>query len=296
MHRTFHNTESTPYRGTLILSRLLFTIHWIISPNCSWPRSFPPLQIILLQIVLTIFEDSSSSEDLLRIDYCTSETRDSSTVNAGESSVAHDAERKDGEAVCLKAVTEDFLTSVAKATCELYQSIYGKKAGNYNDNNRGGVDSNSNESCNSGLLNNENSQGVLLLCLNVLGAGLSYPPRDLGSRLRNRVASTGILDTCCLLLKSNEVRKTAFMARKVKDREEKAKNLSRIEKEVPSSSALKSEGNGEEASKSREHPDALTEEEETEGDLVKSALQVIGNLAYGCHSVQVCASVCVRLC
>ena len=209
---------------------------------------------------------------------------------------------RDRGAVPLKAVTEDFLVSVAEATCELYWRIYGERMGSDNGNS-GGADSSCNGTSNSGMRDNENDQGVLLLCLNVLGAGLSYPPRDLGSRLRNRVASSGIINTCCLLLKRNEERKAAFMARKVKDREEKAKRLSRIEKEQdkekekevpPSSSSIKTEGNADETSKSREHPDALTEEEETEGDIVKSALQVIGNLAYGCHAVQVrgCVYVC----
>jgi hypothetical protein len=297
-------------------------------------------QIILLQIVLTIFEDSSLVGDLLLIDYSAEMSCESRRALTGSS------ESEENEAkLCRKSVTEDFLVNVAGLIDILYQrkchvspegrhedrdddkhnnsgsedSITKKSAGSRSSNGNSRIDPSSVTSSGSGLRDRDSSE-MLLLCLNVLGAGVSYPPRDLGSVLRGRIGGESkVLDTCCKILMNNEKRKTDFIAQKVKDRDSKRERLARTQAEETATATATSSGNrisegrlcaadsdsvenkkdidsssgGGSSSSSngpgydgeRERP--LTEEEQVEGELVKAALQVIGNLAYGCASVQV---------
>ena len=155
---------------------------------------------------------------------------------------------------------------------------------------------------------------MLLLSLNVVGAGVSYLPRDLGSEARGVVGAehTKILNTCCCILKDNDAKKLAYMANKVEERKRHQEDLIRAQNEEDGSTSHTRENcQGSESSSDIQPPDGnnrhtdsskedkgasgrsgeipyrLTAEEEKEGELVKAALQVIGNLAYGCSSVQV---------
>jgi hypothetical protein len=249
--------------------------------------------------------------------------------------------------LCRKSVTEDFLVNTAGMIDILYQRNYhvtsedrdrdrdeekndnsglengslDKSAGDRSSNGNSKKDHSSATPSGSSLRDGDSSE-ILLLCLNVLGAGTSYPPRDLGSVLRGRIGGeTKVLDTCCKILMSNEKRKTDFIAQKVKDRESKRERLDRAQGEetatatatgnrvsegrlcaadsnpvestkdsscsstVGGSCSCTSSSSGSNGSGERERP--LAEKEQVDGELVKAALQVIGNLAYGCASVQV---------
>jgi hypothetical protein len=309
-----------------------------------------------LQIVLTILEDSSLVEELLLIDYSADTSGEKRVERSGESGGAHidSSESKENEpTLCKKSMTEDFLLNTAGLIDILYKRNYhitseDKDKNIEIDKHEDSDPKNSSTSNSSSMSTGNGSEDVissvtpnscsrmdsdgsemLLLCLNVLGAGVSYPPRDLGSALRGRIGGESkVLDTCCKILMRNEKRKTDFIAQKVKDRETKAKRLAKVEAEESpsvtsqapaavnrmfegrlsdpeenkndncssSSSSSSSASSSSSSSSSSSHQESgyngererpLTEEEQMEGELVKAALQVIGNMAYGCASVQV---------
>ena len=248
-----------------------------------------------------IYEDSSLSEELVQSEY---RSQDKSEYQTGYKSETTPNKNQ-------------FLHTLSDLTEVLYSRIYK----NDEDNNK-----NSN-SINSVNYSNNGSYDLLLLCLNTLGAGVSYPPRDRGAPLRASIGGTKILDTCCKILDRSQKRKTQFLRRKATEREEKIAKLAALDLDAErecentavseNSNSSGSIGNNSSSSSSsssssdnttnttdattvrnvhknghnNEHPDQITEEEEREGELVKTALQVLGNLAYGCQYVQVNESV-----
>jgi hypothetical protein len=243
----------------------------------------------LLQIVLTIFEDTDLADKLIEVDYPSNEKAE---------------EIMGAEAIRRKSVTEDFLVTVAVLTNILYERHSAHK-----NNDVTTADTEGDEAVVVKALRNEDYSELLLLCLCVIGAGVSYHPRDPGSAFRGVIGAerTKLLHSCCCILKDNDAKKIAYMAKKVEDRKRHQEGLMRdqskedlrtdhqeqhhlasassvdIDTDKRNGSNSKVEG----GSGNREMPYQLTAEEEKEGELVKAALQVIGNLAYGCSSVQV---------
>ena len=254
----------------------------------------------MLQIVLTIFEDPSLADKLNDIDYPaivrSAPDRGVEGINSVEVS------RKE-------SLTEGFLVTIAVLTNVLYERhcMHRKRY----------VTSSDPESDGTTLVSalwREDYSEMLLLSLNVVGAGVSYLPRDLGSEARGVVGAehTKILNTCCCILKDNDAKKLAYMANKVEERKRHQEDLISAQNEGDgSTSHIRENCQGSESSSDIQPPDGnnrhtdsskkekgasgrsseipyrLTAEEEKEGELVKAALQVIGNLAYGCSSVQV---------
>lgn len=255
------------------------------------------LQIILLQIVLTIFEDSSLADKLNDIDYPAIVCSTPETGIEGVNSV--NATKKG-------SVIEGFLVTIAVLTNVLYERYCMHRKSYVTSSDPG-----SDETTLVSALWSEDYSEMLLLALNVIGAGVSYLPRDLGSELRGVVGAerTKILNTCCCILKDNDAKKLAYMAKKVEERKRHQEDLIRVQNKGDesmghtrehcqggeSSSDIQPDGTSrhidsskeERGGRSSEIPYRLTAEEEKEGELVKAALQVIGNLAYGCSSVQV---------
>ena len=250
------------------------------------------LQIILLQIILGILEDSVCTEELIKIEYPNYLEPKIETVdkidNIKVTLIIDDPNVLADKFFFDKSVTKDFLLEIIKIVNNLHDKINSES---YNRN--------------SYVYSNLYScEELLLLCLNVLGAGVSYPPRDGGSFLRTLLSQTKILDICCKILKSNDEKKVAFMADKVRERELKLAKLTSVNmKEVESSDVdnieythnNKNDNNTKDCNKKDENQNHSTgkkvekekEEEEWDSELVKAALQVIGNLSYGCHAVQV---------
>ena len=255
--------------------------------------NFCYLQIILLQIILGILEDSLFTEELIKIEYPnylepkieTVDKIDNINVTLIDEGLNVSAENFFFD----KSITKDFLLEIINIVNTLYDKINSESY-------------NGNSYVNSNLYSCEE---LLLLCLNVLGAGVSYPPRDGGSFLRTLLSQTKILDICCKILKSNDEKKVAFMADKVRERELKLAKLTSVNmKEVESSDVdnieythnNRNENNIKDCNNKVENQNHSTgkkvekeeeEEEEWVSELVKAALQVIGNLSYGCHAVQV---------
>ena len=255
----------------------------------------------MLQIVLTIFEDSSLADKLNDIDYpaivCSMPDRGVQGINSVE-------------AIKKKSVTEGFLVTIAVLTNVLYERHCMHRKSYVTS-----ADPESDETTLVSPLWSEDYSEMLLLTLNVIGAGVSYLPRDLGSEVRGVVGveRTKILNTCCCILKDNDAKKLAYMANKVEERKRHQEDLMRLQNEGngsightrehyqggercsdshPDGSSRHIDSSKEEkGGRSSEIPYRLTTEEEKEGELVKAALQVIGNLAYGCSSVQVHHSV-----
>ena len=231
-----------------------------------------------------------------------------------------------------KTVFNAFSLSPHKNT--VYKVIYSIYPGssfydNSNDNNSNNNNNNNKNYDNNDNLNNnkkKTSSGfslygfddLLLLCLNVIGAGLSYPSRDGGNNLRSIIGKTKILDICCKILISNDKKKVDFMSKKTRDRESRmaksellkmkevecrgddSKEINTNDNNINDNDNNNNDNNNDYNnndnnnnkkndinSNDSQHPDHLTEEEEKEGELVKSALQVMGNLSYGCSTVQV---------
>ena len=321
---------------------------------------FHCFQIILLQIIIEIFEDSIMMEELIKIDNSNSEKFKTKTVvqNGNENekmTVNNEKENinkkeENDESLITNdiyskiTITEDFLLAVIDIIIIIYDKSHStipdavnkennscqNNHVNYNnDNNSNNNNNNKNYDNNDNLNNNKKktSSGfslygfddLLLLCLNVIGAGLSYPSRDGGNNLRSIIGKTKILDICCKILISNDKKKVDFMSKKTRDRESRmAKSELLKMKEVEcrgddSKEEINTNDNNindndnnnndnnndynnndnnnnkknDINSNDSQHPDHLTEEEEKEGELVKSALQVMGNLSYGCSTVQV---------
>jgi hypothetical protein len=245
----------------------------------------------LLQIVLTIFEDTDLADKIIEIDYPSNEKTEGIT---------------NVEAIKRKSVTEDFLVTVAVLTNVLYERHSAHRNSDVTT-----ADTEGDESVLVKALRNEDYSELLLLCLSVIGAGVSYHPRDPGSAFRGVIGAerTKLLHTCCCILKDNDAKKMSYMAKKVEDRkrhqegpvrDHNKKDLradhqkelspasaSSVDIDLDNSSRNDSSSKVEGGSGNRELPYQLTAEEEKEGELVKAALQVIGNLAYGCSSVQV---------
>jgi hypothetical protein len=245
----------------------------------------------LLQIVLTIFEDTDLADKIIEIDY----------PSNGETE-----EIICGEAVRKKSVTEDFLVTVSVLTHVLYE-----RHSAHRNNDVTTADTEGDESALVKALRNEDYSELLLLCLSVIGAGVSYHPRDPGSAFRGVIGAehTKLLHTCCCILKDNDAKKIVHMAKKVEDRKRHQEGLMRdhnkedrradhqeqhhlasassVDIDLDNGSRNDSNCKVEGGSGNREMLYQLTAEEEKEGELVKAALQVIGNLAYGCSSVQV---------
>lgn len=238
-----------------------------------------------------IFEDTSLADKLIEIDYPSNEKTEEIIC---------------GEAVIKKSVTEDFLVTVAVLTNVLYERHSVHKNSDVTT-----ADTEGYERALVKALRNDDYSEMLLLCLSVIGAGVSYHPRDPGSAFRGVIGAerTKLLHTCCCILKDNDAKKIAYMAKKVEDRKRHQEALVRDKSKddlravqqqqhnVASASSINIDtdsssrnGRGSEIEGGgghREMPYQLTAEEEKEGELVKAALQVIGNLAYGCTSVQV---------
>lgn len=245
----------------------------------------------MLQIVLTIFEDTDLADKLIEIDYPSDEKAEEVT---------------NVEALRRKSVTEDFLVTVAVLTNVLYERHNANK-----NNDVTTADTEGDESVVVKALRYEDYSELLLLCLSVIGAGVSYHPRDPGSAFRGVIGAerTKLLHMCCCILKDNDATKIAYMAKKVEDRKRHQEALVRdqnkedlkavhqeqhhlasassVDIDLDDSSRNHISSKVEGGSGNREMPYLLTAEEEKEGELVKAALQVIGNLAYGCSSVQV---------
>ena len=321
---------------------------------------FHCFQIILLQIIIEIFEDSIMMEELIKIDNSNSEKFKTKTVvqNGNENekmTVNNEKENinkkeENDESLITNdiyskiTITEDFLLAVIDIIIIIYDKSHStipdavnkennscqNNHVNYNNDNNSNNNNNNNKNYdNNDNLNNKKktSSGfslygfddLLLLCLNVIGAGLSYPSRDGGNNLRSIIGKTKILDICCKILISNDKKKVDFMSKKTRDRESRmAKSELLKMKEVEcrgddSKEEINTNDNNindndnnnndnnndynnndnnnnkknDINSNDSQHPDHLTEEEEKEGELVKSALQVMGNLSYGCSTVQV---------
>ena len=122
------------------------------------------LQIILLQIVLTIFEDTDLADKLIEIDYPSNEKNEEIT-NVG--------------AMRRKSVTEDFLVAVAVLTNVLYDRHCAHR-----NNDVTTAATEGDEKALVKALRKEDYSELLLLCLSVIGAGVSYHPRDPGSAFR----------------------------------------------------------------------------------------------------------------
>lgn len=248
----------------------------------------------MLQIVLTIFEDPSLADKLNDIDYPAIVRSAPDRGIEGVNSV---------EATRKESLTAGFLVTIAVLTNVLYERHCMHRKGH--------VTSSDPESDGTTLVSalwSEDYSEMLLLSLNVVGAGVSYLPRALGSEVRGVVGAerTKILNTCCCILKDNDAKKLAYMANKVEERKRHQEDVIRGKNEGDGSiSHSREQCQGSESSfdisrhtdsskeetgasgRSSEIPYRLTAEEEKEGELVKAALQVIGNLAYGCSSVQV---------
>ena len=257
----------------------------------------------MLQIILTIFEDSSLADKLIEIDYPTTNC----AIGDNERNLVKGAHLNKRT-----SVTEGFLVTVAVVTNVLYERHSAHRNSDVT-----ASDPESDETVSVKALRNEDYTEMLLLCLNVIGAGVSYLPRDLGSALRSVIGAerTKLLHTCCCILRDNDAKKLAYMAKKVEDRKRHQEGLARDQEKEEltmdhsrqhrqtsgSSSDVEPHGSAsicvnsmdenssinEKGSGNREKPYQLTLEEERDGELVKAALQVIGNLAYGCSSVQV---------
>ena len=172
-----------------------------------------PVQIILLQIILGILEDSIFIEELIKIEYSNDIEQKIEAVvkNRNENVILNDNSSNDKKYFD-KSVTKDFLIEIIRVVNILYEKIHS-------------------DSYNSNIYINSNLYGceeLLLLCFNVVGAGVSYPPRDGGNFLRTVLSQTKILDICCKILKSNDEKKIAFMAKKVQERELKLAKLASL--------------------------------------------------------------------
>ena len=321
---------------------------------------FHCFQIILLQIIIEIFEDSIMMEELIKIDNSNSEKFKTKTVvqNGNENekmTVNNEKENinkkeENDESLITNdiyskiTITEDFLLAVIDIIIIIYDKSHStipdavnkennscqNNHVNYNNDNNSNNNNNNNKNYdnNDNLNNNKKktSSGfslygfddLLLLCLNVIGAGLSYPSRDGGNNLRSIIGKTKILDICCKILISNDKKKVDFMSKKTRDRESRmaksellkmkevecrgddSKEINTNDNNINDNDNNNNDNNNDYNnndnnnnkkndinSNDSQHPDHLTEEEEKEGELVKSALQVMGNLSYGCSTVQV---------
>lgn len=267
-------------------------------------------QIILLQIVLTIFEDSALTEELIQSEYSSNNSNinvassninnndiNSNDINKITSATKIINEDKENEGDNISAIKNNLLHTICDLINKLYTRTYKKNSDNSDNSDENGSNKKKNNAFNNYIQNNDSSD-LLLLCLNTLGAGVSYPPRDRGSLLRASIGGTKVLKVCCNILERSQVRKSVFLSRKAKEREVKIAMLAEMDlnaEKEGSNSNISSNSNSNSSNSSNnsnsnissEHPDKLTEEEEREGEVVKTALQVMGNLAYGCAYVQV---------
>lgn len=144
-------------------------------------------QIILLQILLVIFEDSEFTEELNSIDFSDSKNDSEHIIGDNDSNNDEDCNDKNKNSIknneyCItKTVTWNILHIIAELISNLCEDhCKHNKSEMGNDNN---IDNNG-PIVKSTIESFQKDTEVLLLCLNTFGAGVSYPPRDLGSPLR----------------------------------------------------------------------------------------------------------------
>jgi hypothetical protein len=144
-------------------------------------------QIILLQILLVIFEDSEFTEELNRIDFGDSKNDSEHIIGDNDSNNDKDYDIKDknisrnNEHCITKTVTWNILHVTAELISTLCEDHYKHNNSEMGDDND---DINELPIVRSPIESFQKDTEVLLLCLNTFGAGVSYPPRDLGSHLR----------------------------------------------------------------------------------------------------------------
>jgi hypothetical protein len=134
--------------------------------NTSSESSLTYEQIILLKILLVIFEDSEFTEELNRINHSDSKNHSHNVHNYDDNFNI--------------SVTWSILHVIAELISTLCNDHYKHNNIDVNSNN---IDNNNSTMKSTGMSFEKDTE-VLLLCLNTFGAGVSYPPRDLGSPLR----------------------------------------------------------------------------------------------------------------